>query len=182
MPRDHHTPAALGRRSASPQRAQRCARALLALALSGCGASGGPAPSSAPSAEIAPRSETVPAPDRDREIAELLSRAELVVVGRVSLGVCLDGCIGHIEIDEVLAGSASGTIDFISEPPVHPTASDQPRIMFLVREGEGHRWRLLLTADRDLGLAPSHRRRVDAIRSRRGSNSPRVVEATAKHR
>jgi hypothetical protein len=155
-----------GSGSRSLSRALRAVRLLAAVALTACGAAAAQAPTST-SVEVAAGTPAERSGREDAAIADLLSRAELVVVGRASLGACLDGCIGRIEIDEVLLGVASGTISFVSEPPRDPRVDERARIMFLAREGDGSRWRLLLTDDHELGLAPSLREEVEAARGAR---------------
>jgi hypothetical protein len=107
----------------------------------------------------------------DPDLARLLLRADVVVVGHVDLPTCRDACLGTVRVGEVVRGEvATPAMSVVSAPPDGgPLAAPRRVVAFLRRDpAGGGRWRLELTERRDVGLDPARApeiRRVEILRA-----------------
>ena len=120
----------------------------LGLMMAACGSRSHPPAPPANAARVG-----TPATDElavlDPMLPELVARADAIVEGTAVVTATLDGHVGRITVDAVLAGVAPGSVAFISAPFDVPPEG----VYFLAEEaGAPGRYRLLDDGDRRLGM------------------------------
>lgn len=111
------------------------------------------------------RANAAPPPGLSPEAMEAwLAPATVVVVGRASLGPCLDGCRGRVVVDAVLRGAPSEVIDFIAWPPAALPEGALHGIFAFERDGA--LWRLRPAPTGRLELPLPSRPEVEATLER----------------